>query len=72
LLLFQVTVQEVKRITWNSEVDTAAAPAAGVGPSIPWQEVVGWKIAQVHSLEAELGVAHDMEYGITWDEDLEQ
>jgi hypothetical protein len=55
------------RISWDGEVN-----AAGAGPSISWQELVGWKVAQVHSLEAELGVAHDMEYGITWDEQLEQ
>jgi hypothetical protein len=32
---------------------------------------VRWQAAQVRSLEAELGVSHIKEYGITWDQWLE-
>ena len=58
----------MKRISWAAP---PGEPSAGP-PAVCWRELVSWRVAQVHSLEAQLGVAHDQEYGITWDEGLEQ
>lgn len=65
----KVVVQDVSRITWEGGEEKKEAVAAGLTCSA--QELVRWQVAQVHSLEAELGVAHDQEYGITWDQELE-
>jgi hypothetical protein len=55
----------VSRVSWEKGV------AAGTPGLFSGQELVRWQAAQVRSLEAELGVSHVKEYGITWDQGLE-
>jgi len=38
---------------------------------LPWKDLIQYQISQVHALEAELGVAHDQEYGTTWGESID-
>jgi hypothetical protein len=63
-LVLQVGVQDVSRVSW--ERGEADGPGLFSG-----QELVRWQAAQVRHLEAELGVSHIKEYGITWDQQLE-
>jgi hypothetical protein len=64
-LVLQVGVQDVSRISWERG-EEAGGPGLFSG-----QELVRWQAAQVRTLEAELGVSHIKEYGITWDQGLE-
>jgi hypothetical protein len=63
-LIIQVGVQDVSRVSWEG------GEAGGPG-LVSARELVRWQAAQVRSLEAELGVSHIKEYGITWDQELE-
>ncbi len=54
----------MSRISWEG------GEAGGPG-LVSGQELARWQAAQVRSLEAELGVSHIKEYGITWDQGLE-
>ena len=38
---------------------------------VPWKLLTQHQISEVHALEAELGVAHDQEYGTTWGESID-
>jgi len=58
----QITVNEASEIDWSG----GATPGA-----TPWQELVRPLIAEVHALEAEMGVAHDQEVGVTWAESID-
>ncbi len=55
----------MSRVSWE-EGEAAGGPRLFSG-----QELVRWQAAQVRTLEAELGVSHIKEYGITWDQQLE-
>ena len=65
-----MTVNEVKQINWE-------APGGGGGAdrsassSVVWQDLARPLIAEVHAIEAEMGLAHDIELGITWPDSVD-
>ena len=58
----QIVINQASQVNWTD---------SKVAGTTPWAELVRPYVAQVHAIEAELGVVHDIVLGTTWDESLE-
>jgi len=60
----KVIVNEVQEVGWKEG-------QGGEGKTEDWKELTRHQISEIHRLEAELGVAHDQLYGISWDDEVD-
>jgi len=58
----KIVINQASQVNWTD---------SKVAGTTPWAELVRPYVAQVHAIEAELGVVHDIVLGTTWDESLE-